>query len=53
MEIPVISTSAPLVIQFGPTLQSYDLLPVTIGTFILFAFLTYRYARGNRLFGGS
>jgi len=32
MEIPVISTSAPLVIQFGPTLQSYNLLPVTIGT---------------------
>jgi len=32
MEIPVISTSAPLVVQFGPTLQSYNLLPVTIGT---------------------
>jgi len=32
LEIPVISTSAPLVIQFGPTLQSYNLLPVTIGT---------------------
>jgi pSer/pThr/pTyr-binding forkhead associated (FHA) protein len=32
MEIPVISTSAPLVIQFGPTLQSYNLLPITIGT---------------------
>jgi len=32
MEVPVISTSAPLVIQFGPTLQSYNLLPVTIGT---------------------
>ncbi len=32
MEIPVISTNAPLVIQFGPTLQSYNLLPVTIGT---------------------
>ena len=32
VEIPVISTSAPLVIQFGPTLQSYNLLPVTIGT---------------------
>ncbi|BBO73307.1 hypothetical protein DSCW_07240 [Desulfosarcina widdelii] len=31
MEIPVISTNAPLVIQFGPTLQSYNLLPVTIG----------------------
>ena len=32
MEIQVISTNAPLVIQFGPTLQSYNLLPVTIGT---------------------
>ena len=32
LEIPVISTHAPLVIQFGPTLQSYNLLPVTIGT---------------------
>jgi pSer/pThr/pTyr-binding forkhead associated (FHA) protein len=32
LEIPVISTNAPLVIQFGPTLQSYNLLPVTIGT---------------------
>ena len=32
MEIPVVSTNAPLVIQFGPTLQSYNLLPVTIGT---------------------
>ena len=32
MEIPVISANAPLVIQFGPTLQSYNLLPVTIGT---------------------
>jgi len=32
MEIPVISTNAPLVIQFGPTLQSYNLLPITIGT---------------------
>jgi len=31
-EIPVVSTSAPLVIQFGPTLRSYKLLPVTIGT---------------------
>ena len=30
--IPVMSTTAPLVIQFGPTLQSYNLLPVTIGT---------------------
>jgi pSer/pThr/pTyr-binding forkhead associated (FHA) protein len=32
LEIPVVSISAPLVIQFGPTLQSYNLLPVTIGT---------------------
>jgi pSer/pThr/pTyr-binding forkhead associated (FHA) protein len=32
LDIPVISASAPLVIQFGPTLQSYNLLPVTIGT---------------------
>ena len=32
LEIPVISTNATLVIQFGPTLQSYNLLPVTIGT---------------------
>ena len=32
LEIPVISVNAPLVIQFGPTLQSYNLLPVTIGT---------------------
>ena len=32
MEIPVISANAPLVIQFGPTLLSYNLLPVTIGT---------------------
>ena len=32
VEIPVISTTAPLVIQFGPTLQSYNVLPVTIGT---------------------
>lgn len=32
LEIPVISTNAPLVIQFGPTLQSYNLLPVSIGT---------------------
>ena len=31
-EIPIISANAPLVIQFGPTLQSYKLLPVTIGT---------------------
>jgi pSer/pThr/pTyr-binding forkhead associated (FHA) protein len=32
LELPVISANAPLVIQFGPTLQRYDLLPVTIGT---------------------
>lgn len=32
MEIPVVSANAPLVIQFGPALRSYDLLPVTIGT---------------------
>ena len=32
MEIPVISTNAPLVIQFGPTLQSFNLLPIVIGT---------------------
>lgn len=27
--------------------------PVTIGTLGLFTFLSYRYARGNRLFGGD
>lgn len=32
LEVPVISANAPLVIQFGPTLQSYNLLPVSIGT---------------------
>ncbi len=31
-DIPVISTNAPLVIQFGEALQSYNLLPVIIGT---------------------
>ncbi len=31
-EIPVIEASAPLVVQYGPTLQSYQTLPVTIGT---------------------
>ena len=31
LEIPVISANAPLVIQFGPALQSFNLLPVTIG----------------------
>jgi pSer/pThr/pTyr-binding forkhead associated (FHA) protein len=32
LEIPVVSISAPLVIQLGPTLQSYNLLPVTLGS---------------------
>jgi pSer/pThr/pTyr-binding forkhead associated (FHA) protein len=32
VELPVISANAPLVVQFGPTLQSYNLLPVTIGS---------------------
>ena len=32
LEIPVISVNAPLVIQFGPILQTYNLLPVTIGS---------------------
>ncbi len=32
LEVPVIGTSAPLVIQFGPTLQSFNLMPVSIGT---------------------
>jgi pSer/pThr/pTyr-binding forkhead associated (FHA) protein len=32
LEIPVISTNAPLVIQFGPTLRRYNLLPVIIGS---------------------
>ncbi|MFO7713059.1 FHA domain-containing protein [Desulfosarcina sp.] len=32
LDVPVVSTNAPLVIQFGPTLQSYNLLPVTVGT---------------------
>lgn len=31
-EIPVVGANVPLVIQFGPTLRSFDLLPVTIGT---------------------
>ena len=31
-EIPIISINVPLVIQFGQTLQSYDVLPVTIGS---------------------
>lgn len=36
-----------------PEVLGAAFLPVTIGTFVLFAFLTYRYARGNRLFGRS
>jgi pSer/pThr/pTyr-binding forkhead associated (FHA) protein len=32
LEIPVVGISAPLVVQFGPTLRSFDQLPVTIGT---------------------
>ena len=31
-DVPVISSDAPLVLQYGPTLQSYDTLPITIGT---------------------
>lgn len=31
-EIPVISDHAPLVIQYGPVLQSFDILPVVIGS---------------------
>ena len=31
-DVPVISSEAPLVLQYGPTLQSYDTLPITIGT---------------------
>ena len=31
-ELPVMSTNAPLIVQFGPTLQSYNVLPVTIGS---------------------
>jgi pSer/pThr/pTyr-binding forkhead associated (FHA) protein len=31
LEIEVLSANAPLVIQFGQTLQSYNLLPITIG----------------------
>lgn len=36
-----------------PEVLGAAFLPVTIGIFVLFAFLTYRYARGNRLFDGS
>ena len=36
-----------------PELLGAAFLPVTIGGCLLFAFLTYRYARGNRLFGGD
>ena len=32
LEIEVLSANAPLVIQFGQTLQSYNLLPITIGS---------------------
>ena len=32
IELPVISADAPLIIQLGPTLQSFNLLPVTMGT---------------------
>ena len=31
-DIPVVGTSVHLVIQYGPTLRSFDQLPVTIGT---------------------
>lgn len=36
-----------------PEVLGAAFLPVTIGTFVLFAFLSYRYARGNNLFGGD
>ena len=36
-----------------PEVLGAAFLPVTIGGFLLFAFLSYRYARGNRLFGGD
>ena len=36
-----------------PEVLGAAFLPVTIGTFLLFAFLSYRYARGNNLFGGD
>lgn len=32
MQEPSVSTTAPLVIQYGPTLRSFNLLPVTVGT---------------------
>lgn len=31
-QVPVMSATAPLVIQFGPTLRSYNQLPVTVGS---------------------
>ena len=36
-----------------PEVLGAAFLPVTIGTCVLFAFLSYRYARGNRLFSGD
>ncbi len=36
-----------------PELLGAAFLPVTVGTFVLFAFLSYRYARGNRIFSGN
>jgi hypothetical protein len=36
-----------------PELLGAAFLPVTIATFLLFAFLSYRYARGNGLFSGD
>ncbi len=36
-----------------PEVLGAAFLPVTIGTFLLFAFLSYRYARGNQLFSGD
>jgi hypothetical protein len=36
-----------------PEVLGAAFLPVTIGSFLLFAFLSYRYARGNRLFSGA
>ena len=34
-----------------PEVLGAAFLPVTIGTFLIFAFLSYRYARDNKLFG--
>ena len=36
-----------------PEVLGAAFLPVTIGTFLLFTFLSYRYARGNQLFSGD